>query len=337
MNTIFSHIKQCVLLFLMIFIAVASMSKMSIAAQVSPQQIEQFKRLPASQQQALAKSMGIDLNALKARANSAVGLSEETPEKTVVYPRGTQFDAQGNPIENVNVDNSSAVNVNDKKALKPFGYNVFANAPATFVPNLDIAIPEGYIIGKGDVIALQVFGKENFDYQLPVSREGQVIVPNIGAFNVSGLSFNEVKNLLKTKITKSIIGVDAVISLAKLRSIRVFMLGEAYKPGPYTLSSLSTITHALFAAGGISDIGSLRNIQLKRQGKLVKKLDLYELLIKGDSSSDISLQSGDVVFIQQDAQMGILMARNSIAKIEGYTGKYHVKHLDLGTVIKTEK
>ena len=105
------------------------------------------------------------------------------------------------------------------------------------------------------------------------------------------------KKLLVAKIKEKIIGVDVVIGMAALRSMRVFVLGDAYKPGPYTLSSLSSITHALFAAGGISDIGSLRNIQLKRSGKLVTKLDLYDLLIHGDSANDLMLQSGDVVFI----------------------------------------
>ncbi|HCM48314.1 MAG TPA: polysaccharide biosynthesis/export protein, partial [Colwellia sp.] len=107
----------------------------------------------------------------------------------------------------------------------------------------------------------------------------------------------EMKRLLTARIKEKIIGVDVVVGMASLRSMRIFVLGDAYKPGPYTLSSLSSITHAIFAAGGISDIGSLRNIQLKRSGNLVATLDLYDLLINGDSSSDILLQSGDVVFI----------------------------------------
>ena len=91
--------------------------------------------------------------------------------------------------------------------------------------------------------------------------------------------------------------MDVVIALTELRSLRVFILGEAFKPGPYILSSLSSITHALFAAGGINDIGSLRNIQLKRAGKLIATLDLYDLLIHGDSRNDILLKAGDVIFV----------------------------------------
>jgi len=270
------------------------------AAQVTQQQIEQFKKLPASQQQALAKSMGIDINVLKQQMSAT---STQTDPQSgllnnpsnITYPRGTQFDALGNPILQDGSVDEEADGI--PKGPQPFGYDIFANAPSTFAPDMDIAIPENHLIGSGDKIAIQIFGKENADYQLPVNREGQVIIPNLGAFNVSGLSFAEMKLLLKNQIKKRIIGVDVVISLAELRSIRVFVLGDAFKPGPYTLSSLATITHAIFAAGGIDEIGSLRNIQLKRGGKLISRFDLYDLLIHGDSSKDKSLQSGDVIFI----------------------------------------
>ena len=285
MNNILINMKQGAFLCFMFFLTLTSVSVQVNAAQITPQQIEQFKRLPLSQQQALAKSMGVDINAVRQQLQGKANTEQVVKQPIMATARASVSDKKSAPAKIKN------------NTLKPFGYDVFANAPSTFTPDMDIAIPEGYTIGKGDVIAIQIFGKENYDYQLPVNREGQIIIPSLGVFNVAGLSFSDLKTLLKDKIKKSIIGVDAVISLAQLRSIRVFVLGEAYKPGPYTLSSLSTITHALFAAGGINDIGSLRNIQLKRQGKLIQQLDLYELLIKGDSSSDVSLQSGDVVFV----------------------------------------
>ncbi|MBL4941366.1 MAG: SLBB domain-containing protein [Colwellia sp.] len=264
----------------------------SVAAQVSQAQIEQFKKLPPSQQQALAKSMGININALKGQLSYD---NSSTQINTAAYPRGTQFDVQGNPIQ---LDyQKEEEDFEQVKELKPFGYDVFANSPQTFAPTMDIAIPSDYMVAPGDRISIQVFGKENNELELEVSREGQVVFPQHGPFTVSGLSFAEMKQLLSAKIKEKIIGVDVVIGMASLRSMRIFVLGDAYKPGPYTLSSLSSITHAIFAAGGISDIGSLRNIQLKRSGKLIKKLDLYDLLIRGDSSDDVLLQSGDVVFI----------------------------------------
>jgi len=288
-------------LFILCSLAVYLLAFSASSAQVTAQQIEQFKKLPASQQEAMARAMGVDINSLKQQMST--DQNEHKPgsdlQNNVTYPRGTQFDALGNPIspEQLAEDELTKDSTDEPKEPQPFGYDVFANAPATFAPNMDIAIPENHLIGSGDKLSIQIFGKENNDYQLPVNREGQVIIPNLGAFDVAGLTFAELKTFLKAQITKRIIGVDVVISLAELRSIRVFVLGDAFKPGPYTLSSLSTMTHALFAAGGINDIGSLRNIQLKRAGKLVQTLDLYDLLINGDSSKDISLQTGDVVFI----------------------------------------
>jgi polysaccharide export outer membrane protein len=264
--------------------------------QVSEQQLEQFKKLPPSQQEALAKSMGVDLNSIKGQLS--LGGSSNLRKNTENFPRGTQFDEEGNPISDEELEKLEELErLEESDELKPFGYEVFANSPQTFAPTMDIAIPADYIIGPGDNISIQVFGKEKDELELVVNREGQIVFPSHGPFTVSGLSFNEMKRLLTARIKEKVMGVDVAIGMASLRSMRVFVLGDAHKPGPYTLSSLSSITHAIFAAGGISDIGSLRNIQLKRSGKLVKTLDLYDLLIKGDSSSDILLQSGDVIFI----------------------------------------
>ncbi|TYK66356.1 SLBB domain-containing protein [Colwellia echini] len=283
------------LMILAFTISVLPMKGFAYAA-VSQQQIEQFKQLPKSQQESLAKSMGIDLNSIQGQLSGNGALDEKL--NTEVFPRGTQFDAEGNPLtEEELAELEELERIEESTELKPFGYDVFANAPQTFAPTMDIAIPAEYIIGPGDQISIQVFGKEKNEFELEVNREGQIVFPDHGPFNVSGLSFNEMKRLLTARIKEKVIGVDVVIGIASLRSMRVFVLGDAHKPGPYTLSSLSSITHAIFAAGGISDVGSLRNIQLKRSGKLIKTLDLYDLLIKGDSRSDILLQSGDVVFI----------------------------------------
>ena len=263
---------------------------------ISPQQIEQFKRLPESQQRALAKSMGIDFNLLKSQLNqTSTSDGREENVQQPVYPRGTKFDEFGNPTAEV-FTLEEYVN-NSKEDPKPFGYDVFANSPSTFAPTLDIAVPESYIISSGDTLKVQLFGKENREFQILVSRDGNVVIPELGPFPVAGLTFSEVKLFLASKIKEKILGVDVFVNITELRSMRVFVLGEVYKPGPYILSSLSSITHAIFAAGGFSDIGSLRQVELKRAGKQIIKLDLYELLIKGDSSNDLLLQPGDVVIV----------------------------------------
>jgi len=282
--------------FIIVLAALITSVTSSFAAQISQAQIEQFKKLPPSQQKSLAQSMGLDYNDLKAQLSGNKPNTEEDNTNTQVYPRGTLFDEDGNPLFE-ELDKIEKEEEELEKLIKPFGYDVFANAPFTFAPTMDIAIPEGYIIGPGDKLSIQVFGKETLDVEMVVSREGELVFPNLGAFKVAGLTFIELKQFISNKIKERIIGVNVVVGIASLRSMRVFVLGDAFKPGPYTLSSLSSVTHALFAAGGINDIGSLRNIQLKRSGKLIKTIDLYELLIHGDSSDDILLQSGDVVFI----------------------------------------
>jgi polysaccharide export outer membrane protein len=263
------------------------------AQQVSAQQIEQFKKLPKSQQQALAKSMGVDLSAIEAQL--AGQSTQQGPVNTPIIPRALNDDNTNNQNEDESDEQKNADNL--FKKLPRFGLDVFANAPSTFSPVMDIAIPEGYILGTGDSVSVQVFGKENREMNLTVSREGELVFPTFGPIKVAGLTFSELKKFVVNKVKQKIIGVDVVVSLTELRSMRVLVMGAAYKPGPYTLSSLSSVTHAIFAAGGISDIGSLRNIEVKRGGKLIQKVDLYELLIDGDSSSDILLQSGDVVLI----------------------------------------
>ncbi|WP_425467782.1 SLBB domain-containing protein [Pleionea sediminis] len=158
-------------------------------------------------------------------------------------------------------------------------------------------VPVNYIIGPGDTLEIQLFGKMSQQLSLLVNRDGQINFPELGPISLTGLSFSEAKQLLHKRIKEQMIGVDAAISLGELRSIQVFILGEAYKPGSYTVSSLSTMTNALFVSGGINDIGSLRNIQLKRSGQLVSSLDLYDLLMRGDTSNDARLFPGDVIYI----------------------------------------
>jgi protein involved in polysaccharide export with SLBB domain len=181
--------------------------------------------------------------------------------------------------------------------LQPFGYNLFDGVPTTFAPATDIPVPPDYKIGPGDNIEVQLFGKENRQYSLVVKRDGTLNFPNIGPIVVMGRNFQDLKQELLDRVSEDLIGTSAAISMGALRSIRVLIVGDANTPGSYTVSGLSTITNALFVSGGISDVGSLRKIQLRRDGKLIRTIDLYDLLIRGDSRDDVRLQAGDVIFI----------------------------------------
>jgi protein involved in polysaccharide export with SLBB domain len=183
-------------------------------------------------------------------------------------------------------------------ALKPFGYDLFEGSPSTFAPVSDIQVPMDYVVGPGDTLDLQLYGgNESGNYKLTVQRDGRINVPKLGPILVGGMSFDEARGVIEQHVAKELIGSRVSVTMGDLRSIRVFVLGEANKPGSYTVSGLSTMTNALFVSGGVKKIGSLRNIELKRNGQVVTTLDLYDLLLRGDTSQDRQLMPGDVIFI----------------------------------------
>ena len=184
-----------------------------------------------------------------------------------------------------------------EEPLKPFGYDLFNAARKTFAAPTDIPIPADYVVGPGDTILVQLFGKENAEHELEVTRDGNVLFPGIGPIPVTGLGFAKLEKQIQNRVQKRFIGMKASVTLGKLRSTRVFVLGDVERPGSYAISGLSTLTNALFASGGVKRIGSLRDIQIKRQGKIVSRLDLYDLLLRGDNSADVRLLAGDVIFI----------------------------------------
>lgn len=253
------------------------------AATPTKKQMEQFKSLPKAQQQALAKQMGVDISAFTNKESS----SEQAELEPTIFPREEKQEFLSEEEKYKPVEDE----------IKPFGYELFAGDPTSFMPSEISAVPESYTVGRGDEFKINLYGKENLTHTVVVDREGRLSIPDLTPVFVAGLSFLEVKELVKSKISQEVIGVKAFVSLGQLRSMRIMVLGESFKPGSYTVSSLTTVSHALFVSGGVSDIGSLRNIQVKRAGKVVQSFDLYNLLINGDSSDDIMLKPGDVVFI----------------------------------------
>lgn len=181
--------------------------------------------------------------------------------------------------------------------LSQFGYQLFAGAPNTFAPATDIPVPPEYVLGPGDELQMQFYGSRDDSLNLVIDREGVIELPKVGALTLAGLSFVQAKALIAEQVRQKMIGVTTSVTMGRLRSIRVFVLGDAEHPGSYLISGLSTISHALFSAGGVSKQGSLRHIQLKRNGKVVKELDLYDFLLKGNSRGDDRLLPGDVIFI----------------------------------------
>ncbi len=181
--------------------------------------------------------------------------------------------------------------------LRSFGYDLFASTPTTFAPATDIPIPNEYIVGPGDKFEITLFGKVSAQHSLVVNRDGSINIPKLGLIRVAGLEFRDAREVILSRIKNQQIGVSAAITMGELRSMRVFVLGDAWKPGSYTVSALSTISHAIMMSGGVKESGSLRKIQLKRNGVLVVEFDLYDFLLQGDTSKDLKLLPGDAVFI----------------------------------------
>jgi protein involved in polysaccharide export with SLBB domain len=217
------------------------------------------------------------------------------------WRNGAIADDRAGPREREEVQDDADIvakeRADEAPPLEYFGYDLFAGVPTTFAPATDIPMDADYIVGPGDTVQIQLFGKEPAQYDLVITREGILQFPEIGPISVAGLSFDEMKQVLRARIEEQMIGEKANITMGRLRSIRVFILGDVNQPGSYTVSALSTMTNALFVSGGIKPIGSLRNIQLKRRGKVVSRMDLYDLLLHGDTSGDVRLQPGDVIFV----------------------------------------
>lgn len=249
-------------------------------------QLEQFKKLPKAQQEALAKQYGVDLSVITG-AGTTSGQGSSQQQKTI----GERLE----PEEEELTDEERFKPKVDE--IKPYGYALFSGEPTTFMPSENAAVPDTYLIGIGDQLQINFYGKESESFDVIVDREGRINIPDLSPAQVAGLTFSEVKELIKAKVEQETIGIKAFVSLGELRSMRILVLGEAYKPGSYSVSSLTTVSHALFVSGGVSDIASLRNIQVKRAGKVITNFDLYDLLINGDSTNDIILKPGDVVFV----------------------------------------
>ncbi len=191
--------------------------------------------------------------------------------------------------------------------LPPYGYELFNLSPTTFEPVVNVATPESYQIGPGDEIILNIWGQAELSYQLTVNRDGYIIVPNAGKIQVDGLTIQQAKQKMLLQLTRIYEGLSEGksgaatfldLSLGKLRTIQVFVVGEVQQPGGYLLSGLSTAYTALYYAGGPNANGSLRRIQVKRDSKVIANADFYEFALSGNKNGDVQLRDGDVLYIQ---------------------------------------
>jgi protein involved in polysaccharide export with SLBB domain len=181
------------------------------------------------------------------------------------------------------------------KKLALYGYNLFETS--RFPSLTDVPVPANYVVGPGDEVDLKVWGMAELSVRLAVDRSGQIVIPRVGPVTVAGTRVDQLEAYLKTQVSKVFTNFELSAGIGKLRSVQVFVVGQARRPGAYMVSSMSTLISALFESGGPASTGSLRNIQLTRGGKLVTTLDMYSFIHKGDTSQDARLLPGDVIVI----------------------------------------
>ena len=211
-------------------------------------------------------------------------------------------DDLGSPKSNKNYtsfDSKVAQDINQSSSsdLKRFGDIFFVNTPSTFMPINDPATNSGYILDVDDEVLIQIIGDRSDQYSFRIDRTGSIAINDVGNVVVAGLSLESANNLINEILRKNFIETKAVISLKGVRDIEVLITGHVKSPGVYVLSGYSNILHALIMSGGISEHGSLRNITLKRASEKERFIDLYDIMVLADMSSNISLRSGDAIFV----------------------------------------
>jgi protein involved in polysaccharide export with SLBB domain len=225
------------------------------------------------------------------------------PQQTIIQPK----DSQPAPpaIQAPSAEKTSEFeqyvsgNMSESVAtnIKQFGYDLFTRSPSSFAPVEEVPVGPDYIIGPGDEIKVSIWGSIEGQWTSVVDRDGTISLPKLGQIGVTGLTFNELKETLKKELSKYYTGFEMNVSMGSLRTIRVYVVGNAHRPGSYTISSLSTLLNALFQVGGPSKTGTMRDIRVERNGSTVTHFDLYGLLLKGDKTKDIRLMPEDVIFI----------------------------------------
>ena len=248
-------------------------------------EIAQKKGLPQDQ-----------IDKLKVRAASISGAKktssvDQSSSQTV--PSGRSY----------NQNNANTPMVDNERDLSVFGSELFLKSSLVFEPNLRIPTPSSYILGPDDEININIFGQSEKKYTLQVNEEGEVYIPNVGPLYVSGLSIEEATQKIKSKLAATIYRAlssgqtKMQLSLGKIRSIRVTVIGQAQKPGTYTVSSLTTLYNLLYLCGGPGAKGSYRSIQLIRGNQLKRSADIYDFLVNGNQTDNVLLQEGDVIKI----------------------------------------
>jgi len=299
--------RKRIILFLCSFVLVSG----SFAQKLSDQQVIQMavqeKKAGASETEIATRLMqkGATMDQIqRIRSQYAQQITKRGMDDTVDNALG---DAQARMRTN-NEPNDNAITTSENatapdyvpESLSPsgkrvFGRDIFNNKKLSFEPQMNIATPQNYVVGPGDQLIIDIYGASQQSLKLTVSPDGDVTVPEFGPIRVSGLSINAAQSKIRSKLGSYYQSSEIKTSLGQTRSIMVNVMGEVRVPGTYTLSAFATVFHALYMAGGISDLGTLRSIKVFRQGRQISVVDVYEFILNGRLAGNVRLQDNDVI------------------------------------------
>ena len=284
-----------------------SLFAQSTPSVLPPQLLQQAKLISSKQQQTLSQQFEDSGNAQQNDYADNKISQEEINELTTA-------------VETDEIDSSDNLDIDNR-----FGMSIFKNKVSTFSPADNLPVPDDYKLGAGDQLSIKLLGTENIQLNPTISRDGSIFINRIGNIVLSGLLFDDAVKLIKQRIESALIGVEVFVTMGQIKTINIFISGEVNKPGMYSLSALTSVTQSLYQAGGITRIGSLRNIQVLRNGELINVFDAYDLLVYGNSNNDIRLRSGDVLFVP--THKGVVTVTGNVKR----TGSFEIKNSDTFT------
>ena len=268
-----------------------------------------------AQQIKMARQLGINIEEITgASEGKATGIGQEYEDFTVKQEKEIKKDSL-----------NKYLGFSDFETR--FGSELFSNERDDYKIADDAQAPDDYILGLGDQIIIQYYGADSGEFFLEIDRSGSILLPKIGPVILNGLKLEEARRLIRSRVEAQLVGVNATISIGKTKFINIFVAGNVNSPGVYSMPALSRVTHALYTAGGITDIGTYRNIKVKRQGQVVGSVDLYDFLVNGDNSSDINLHPNDVVLVGLSEKN--IQVRGAVKR----PGIYELKNDDLISII----
>jgi protein involved in polysaccharide export with SLBB domain len=240
---------------------------------------------------------------------------QQNGEANGVDPNSRQLNNRGVDVEKLPSEFQKFVADNTGRMLPIFGSEFFSNTPSTFAPVSNTPVPSEYSLGPGDELMIRGWGSIDIDYRATIDRNGTIAIPTIGNVALAGVKAGEAQNVVRAAVGRLYKGVTVNVTFGQLRAMTVYVVGQANRPGTYTVSSLSTLVTALFASGGPNANGSMRHVQVKRGGKIAAELDLYAFIAKGDKSADIKLQDGDTIFIPPAGGFVALTGKVNLAAV----------------------